>query len=328
MNNLKLISGTSNISLAENIANNLEMSLAEVENKKFANGELFFKIKDNVRNHNVYFINTGYNCESMSINDYLIETLLGCEACAGSSAKSICLIIPFYPYSRSDKKGDGRIAIGASMLGRLIENVGVNRIVSMDLHAGQIQGFSRLPFDNLYIKPLFIKYLINNYFKGKNPNENYILVAPDAGSCKRTESYAETLQMNYIGLHKQRDYTTQNQVKQSKMIGSKEDIQNKTCIVIDDMIDTAGTIVAAINELGENGAKDVVVMATHGILSGPAIDRINECEYIREVIITNSLPQEDNLSRCDKLTIIDIAPLLARVIQILETGGSISELFI
>lgn len=330
MENVQLIVCNSNTELGESVGRNLEKPLTPIYSVKHANSEIKVKIEESIRRKNVYIISSGTNDDNYSINDYLMELFLTLDACKRSSVKSITVILPYYPYSRADKKDDGRTAIGGSMVASFLKAVGVNRILSMDLHANQIQGFTSLPFDNLQAKTLFIKYLKENHFQSLNReeiNNNYILVAPDSGSVSRIASYAKTLQLNYVIMHKQRDYSKESTVVKSILIGDKDNILGKTAIIIDDMVDTMGTMISCVNELVENGIYKAIIMATHGILSEPAISRINESKKIMEIVVTNTLPQTKNLEKCYKLKVIDISQLISEVIRRLSTGGSISALF-
>lgn len=324
-NNFCLISGRSNLDLSKKIADHIQTELTECEIRDFANQEIRVQIKENVRGKNVYIIATGTSSEELSINDFIMETMLLIRSAKLSSAKNITLILPFMPYSRSDKKDDGRTAIGGKLLIDFLEVSGVNRIVSMDLHAGQIQGFTNLPFDNLYAINLFIDYLRDRFILCTR--NDFVLVSPDNGGAKRIEAYAKKLQMKFVIMHKQRDYSTVNTVCKSTLIGDKEYCQGKTGILIDDMADTMGTMISACQELKEYGIEKVLIIVTHGILSGPAIDRINNCQQICKVVVTNSLPQEKNIERCKKLEVVDTSELFYKVINCLETGNSISSIF-
>lgn len=290
----------------------------------FANGEIRTQITQNIRNQDVFIIQTGANDEKMSINDYLMELLSTINACKMSSASKITVIIPSFMYARSDKKDVPRTPINSALICQLLEVSGATRIVSLDLHAGQIQGSARIPFDNLYAIGLLSEYLKNNVQVNE---ETHVLVSPDNGGVKRIESYAKLMKMPYVIMHKQRDYTQKNVVMKSSLIGDPKHVNNKIAVIIDDMVDTCGTMVAAANELKEHGATSVIIVATHGIFSGPAFDRINSCEMIQKVVVTNSLPQEKNKEKCSKLEIVDISSLIGKVISCLMTGESISALF-
>lgn len=326
----KLISGRSNIELSHLISKHLGIPLVGCVLDNFSNSESRVEIKEDVRGFNMFIIQTGTFTEELSVNDFIMEMMLLVDACRRSSAKSITVVIPCYPYARADKKDVPRVPISGSMMATIYKAVGVKRIICMDLHSGQIQGFTDLPFDNLYGIGLFIDYLKKNYFSGMDHdeiNKNFVLVSPDNGSVKRIESYAQKLQMNMVIMNKSRDYTTKNKVLKSTLVGDKDVVVGRTAIVIDDMVDTCGTMVAAIGELASYGIKDFVIIATHGVLSGPALDRLNKCDSIRSVIVTNTIPQSSNCAKCSKIEVVDTSQLFAEVIRRVVCGGSISELF-
>lgn len=322
MNSVKLIATDANPIFAENISKNLRIPLTMRNIKYHANTEIKVQIEENVRGFSVYIISTGSTYNNKSVNDHLMEVLCMVDACKRSDVKSICLIIPCFPYARSDKKDDGRCCIGASLVTNLLINAGVTRIVAVDLHAGQIQGFCNIPFDNLYAINIFSDYLI--WYM--NNEKNFILISPDNGGAKRVNCYAQRLKMPYVIMNKQRDYTTEGKVEKTQLI-STINIEGKIGIIIDDMIDTCGTMIFSCNELKSHNLREIIIISTHGVFSGNAIDKINECEFIKEVIVTNTLPQEENLKKCSKLTVLEISPLISNVINRLETNGSISELF-
>ncbi|VBB18962.1 phosphoribosylpyrophosphate synthetase [Yasminevirus sp. GU-2018] len=300
---------------------------ANITNEQFSNGETRIKIDANIRGKHIIVvcqIRTGH------INDDLIELLLIMDACARASAEKITVIMPYYPYSRSDKKDDPRCPIGAAVVSKLLDNSNVNNLVSVDLHAGQIQGYLDKGFHNLYMKRYMCEYIYNNYLRftpKERWNDEFVLIAPDAGSAKSVKGYSSILGVNNIILDKQRNYAVPGTVMASRMIGSVDDIKGKTGLIIDDMADTMGTMCAAAKELVEKGLRDVVVFVTHGILSGEAIARINTTPYIKEVIVSDTLPQEDNVARCPKLRVVSCDELIARTIDGILTGRSVSRLF-
>lgn len=331
--NVKLILTNSNIELGHNIRFEIFSHFVCLSNISYhANSEIKVQITDNVRGRSIYIIGSGSKIHDQvnnrSVNDHLMEILIVADACRRSSAKSICVILPCYPYARSDKKDDGRCSIAGSLVANLLETAGVTRIVAVDLHASQIQGFTNLPFDNIYAMKVLATEI-----KGKIINENnendFILVSPDVGGIKRVKYFAEYMKMSYVVMDKQRDYTKTSTVQSSTLYSSNIQTQGKTAILIDDMIDTCGTMVAAANELVNNYQfKNIFLVATHGIFSGPAIDRINNCEAIAGVIVTDSLPQYIHGKTIVKpFYVVSLAPLLSQVIERLETGGSVSELF-
>ena len=331
-----IIVSRSNAELADNIIDSLiklnvlsgkELAENICEINQFANTEINIKLLKSVRHRDVFIIATGGSDNHLSINDNLIETTMLVSACYRSGARNISVILAYLPYSRSDKK-DHRGTIGAKFVIDMLTMVHANRIICMDLHSGQIQGMTDIPMDNIYAVTDICKYLSTVIFP-KYGKENCILVSPDAGGIKRTKAYAQILSMDYVTLEKQRDYKVNNSVLKSILIGDAELLKNKICIMLDDMIDTAGTMIAGANELTLYGIDGVILVATHGILSDPAKERINCATCVKEVIVTNTLPQKQHLVNCDKLKVVNVGQTFARVIQILfeEAGESISELF-
>jgi ribose-phosphate pyrophosphokinase len=328
--NIKFIVSNSNPELGDLIAKQLGIEKTGVYNKKHSNSEIKICIEDCVRRKNLYILSTGASNIYNSVNDNLMEAALIINACKLSSGKTISILMPCYPYARADKKDDGRTAIGASVVAKILKACGVTRIVSMDLHASQIQGFVDLPFDNLEANKLFVEFFKKNYFHNMSNNEinsKFVLISPDGGGVKRVARYAQQLKLEYVIMHKQRDYTKESTVLKSMLIGDINTVTNKIGIIIDDIVDTAGTMVSAAEELNKYGILGVIIVATHGILSGPAIDRINSCELIKQVVVTNTLPQLENKKLCPKLKIVDTSKLFSEVILRLETGRSISSLF-
>lgn len=323
MNNRSILVSTTAHPALVGYLTGINFILSENSIKYHANSEIKAQITSNIRGKNVYIISTGSTDDKHSVNDHLMEVMILADACKRSSAKSITLIMPCFPYARSDKKDDGRCAIGAALVSNLLTTAGVTRIISVDLHSGQIQGFSSIPFDNLYAIKIFCDFIIQ---RKMNSEENYILVSPDNGGAKRINEYARRLKMPHAIMSKQRDYTTESKVDKTVLI-SDQNITGKVAIIIDDIVDTCGTMISACQELKKFGVSEAVIVATHGVLSEPAISRINGCEFIKEVIVTDSLPQEKNKEICAKLTILPLGYLLSAVIEKLEVGGSISKMF-
>lgn len=332
LENIRLIAGRSNNELGQLISRKLGIPLAKARLETFPNGEVRVEIHENIRGTDVFILQTGVTYEGRSINDHIMELIALIRACNLSSVNSVTALIPYFPYCRSDKKDNPRVAIMARTVIDMFELAGVNRFVCVDLHAGQIQGFASKPLDNLFCLKLFSSYMREQLFNGltqEQINEQFVLVSPDNGGVKRIEAYAKELKMKHIIMHKQRDHSKTSVVDQSIIIGDINAIKGKTAIVIDDMIDTMGTMVSAAKELTNYGIKEVIVMATHGIFSDPAFDRINGCKEISRVVVTNTLPQEKNsATKCNKLICVDISWLLSETIRRLVIGGSISELFI
>lgn len=326
---MKLITGNSHPNLALSLAKCLGTELVDCCVKKFSNTEIEVKINENVRNEHIFILQTGNHDKNNSVNDYLMETLILIDACRRSNAKSITLIMPCYPYARQDKKDAPRVPISAKLVANMITSAGVNRMISLDLHASQIQGFFDIPFDNLYAVNLFSKYFEETLFNGLTLNERqekFIFVSPDNGGAKRIIAYSKIFNINNIIMHKQRDYSVSGKVDKVILVG-EFDLSDKTAIIIDDMADTMGTIVKASDNLIEHGIKDIIVVVTHGIFSGLAVDRINNCANIRKVITTNTLPQDNIVERCSKIEVVDITKLLCEVVNCIRSGGSISKMF-
>lgn len=335
-----------------------KLNLFDIEESIFANGETNIKLKTSIRGKNAYIISTGAG----DVNTNLLNSLFIARACKRSAAKSITIIYGAFPYARSDKK-DHRGTIGSSDIAHMIETAGVNRVITFDLHSGQIQGFFHdIPCDNIYsIMPLakgFISLLYENIAKlsdkyiKMNPylcmgmgaltycledseaiqsyvNTNHILCSPDAGGIKRVEAWANLLKMDYVVMHKQRDYKTKNKISSTKLIGDPASLVDKTVVLVDDMADTMGTMCATIDELSKYNIKDCIVIVTHGYFSGEALTRINNHDKIKYVICTNTIDQNDNMMECPKIKTVDLSGLIFDIIQRIETHPteSLSELF-
>lgn len=319
----------SNRELGAKLSNIFNMENELVTEQKFANGEINIKLNQSVRGKTVYVVCSGsFNNSNpdYSLNDNIMSMILIIDALKRSSAHAVNLIMPCYPYARSDKK-DHRGPISSSAIAMMLNTFQVDRIISCDIHSGQIQGFFPKAFDNIYCMNTLIHFMEKNIFDNSDLNENFILCSPDAGGIKRIKAYSEKLKLNYVVMEKQRDYTKLNTVMKSVLIGDKESLKGKTVIIIDDMADTMGTMCAAANELKEYGAKDCIIVVTHGYFSGGALERINSTDFIRNVICTNSISQTENQKKCEKIITVDITDLLRIVIEYIECGGSISELF-
>lgn len=330
LDNIRIIGGRSCKKLTNSVCMTLNINETNVTLNDFSNTEINIKLHESIRGKDIFIIQTGSSFENRSVNDHFVELLLIQDACFRSSAKSVTVIAPFWFYSRSDKR-DHRGAIGAKMTMDIVSS-NANRIISMDFHASQEQAFANVPCDNLYCITLFCNYLKENRFihtDGSNidPNNEYVLIAPDAGAEKKVKAYSSILKLNYRMLTKTRDYTKENVVLESHLTGDPRTIFGKTAIVIDDMIDTAGTLIQGILELKKYGITNVIVIASHGIFSGDALEKINRTDEIVSVIVTNSIPQEENIKICSKIIVLDIGPYVAEVIRRLVIGESISELF-
>ncbi|OFT22015.1 ribose-phosphate diphosphokinase [Dermabacter sp. HMSC08H10] len=311
---LVLVSGRAHPVLAEEVAKELGVDLLPTDAWDFANGEIYVRYGESVRGADVFVLQS----HPAPINNWLMEHLIMVDALKRASAKRITAIAPSYPYARQDKKHRGREPISARLVADLYKTAGIDRLISVDLHAPQVQGYFDGPVDHLMAMPILAKYVESTY-----GDEDLCVVSPDAGRIGVAEKWAKRLGgVNLAFVHKSRDPHRPNQAVAKRIIG---DVQGKTCILVDDMIDTAGTIVQAVEALTKNGASSVVVATTHPIFSDPAVERLKN-SAVREVIATNTLPipEEKNF---EKLTILSIAPLLARAIRAVFDDGSVTSLF-
>ena len=297
--------------------------LGQMPSSHFSNGETNVNINVNIRRKHAVIV---CSIKTGNVNNDFMEALLIIDACCRADVDKITLVMPYYPYSRSDKKDKPRVPIAAAMVANMLQNyTKLENVICVDLHSGQEQGFFSQGFHNLFAINYLCKYINDNYLHTNIAKKDFVLVSPDAGSIKRIKEYARRLHMPYVILEKQRNYEQMNVVENSIIIGDIATFLNKTGIIIDDMADTMGTMISAINELVSHGIKDVIVVVTHGILSGPAFDNIANCPYIRKVIVTNSVPLTDTVF--DKIAVVDISELIAKTINCIETGDSISDLF-
>ncbi|WP_026453873.1 ribose-phosphate diphosphokinase [Saccharomonospora iraqiensis] len=312
--NLMLFSGRSHVELAEEVAKSLNVTITPQTLHSFANGELYVRYEESVRGSDAFVLQSF----SPPINEWIMEQLIMVDALKRGSAKRITVIMPFYPYSRQDKKHKGREPISARLIADLFKTAGADRILTVDLHTAQIQGFFDGPVDHLHGQNVLADYINEHY--GDN---NITVVSPDSGRVRLAEKWAQQLGDRPIAfIHKTRDPDKPNQAVANRVVGN---VENRLCVLIDDMIDTGGTITKATEALLEGGASDVVVASTHGILSDPAAERLANSRA-REVIVTNSLPIPEE-KRFAKLTVLSIAPLLARAIQEVFEDGSVTSLF-
>lgn len=312
-----LLSGSSHPTLAQEISEHLKRPLGEVDIRRFSDGEIFVEVKENVRGRSVYLIQS--TCSP--VNDSLMELLIMMDALKRASAKEINIIIPYYGYSRQDRKVSPRTPISAKLTADLLTVAGATRVVSVDLHAGQIQGFFNIPFDNLYAMPVLHEYLSKSLVEQKIISEDIVIVSPDAGGMMRSRSLAKRVNANVALIDKRR--TGPNVAVAMNIVG---DVSGKTAIILDDMIDTAGTLTEAANAVLKSGATRVIAMASHGVLSGPAIERI-EKSNIDKVIVTDTIPLSAEAKACKKIEQVSIAPLLAEAIHRIHHYDSVSSLF-
>lgn len=310
---LVLLAGRSYPALAEEVAAELGISLSPVTAYDFANGEIFIRFKESVRGTDAFVLQS----HTTPINTWIMEQLLMVDALKRASAKRITVIVPFYGYARQDKKHRGREPISARLMADLFKTAGADRLMTVDLHTSQIQGFFDGPVDHLFAMPLLARHVA-----ARVPRDRITVVSPDAGRVRVAERWTDVLGAPLAIIHKRRDPDVPNQVRVLEVVG---DVRDRVCVLVDDMIDTGGTIVKAAETLFENGAADVIVAATHAILSDPARDRL-AASRISEVIVTNTLPIPED--RCfDKLTILSIAPILAKAINEVFTDGSVTSMF-
>lgn len=311
---LGLFAGRSTRPLAEEIAGLLDQELGEVKIVEFASGETYCRFEDSVRETDVFIIQT--HCHP--VNDTLMEQLIMIDAAKRASAKRIIAVSPFFGYARQDRKALPREPITAKLVSNMIEAAGAHRMISVDLHSGQIQGFFDVPVDHLTAMPVLEDYIRSD----ASVTSDVVIVAPDAGRVKVAERTAQHLDADIAFAHKRRPRGTQNVVETDEIIG---EVEGRHCIVIDDMIDTAGTVCAASDLLMRKGATDVWIMATHAIFSDPAVERLQRSAASR-VVVTNTLPLTEE-RRFDKLEVLSIAGVLASAIESVFEGSSVSDLF-
>jgi ribose-phosphate pyrophosphokinase len=311
--NLMLFTGRAYPELAAEVGVELGVAPVPTSAYEFANGEIFVRFEESVRGCDAFVLQS----HATPINTWVMEQLLMVDALKRASAKRITVVMPFYPYARQDKKHRGREPISARLIADLFQTAGADRLMSVDLHTAQIQGFFDGPVDHLFALPL-----LADHVQDKWGNQDLVVVSPDAGRVRVAERWTDRLGCGLAIIHKRRDPNVPNEVKVGEVVGA---VEGKTCILVDDMIDTGGTITKAADLLFENGAADVVVTATHGVLSGPAVDRLKNSR-ISEVVITNTLPIDSD-RRFDKLTVLSIAPLIARAISEVFEDGSVTSLF-
>lgn len=318
---VRLISGTSNSALSQDVANSLSIEPCKTDIKRFANGELNIKIVDSVRGDDCFIIQPTAGNGTTDLNTAMMELLLLVHTLKLSSAKRITAIVPYFAYSRQDRKSEPRVPISASMVAQLLQAMGVDRVVTLDLHCGQIQGFFRnIPVDNLHMFPEFAAYLVRQPWFDK---QRTVVVSPDAGGVERANVLADRIGASHI-------VTILKRRKEAGKVDSMQtvgDVNGFTCVIVDDMVDTAGTLCKACDLLKEMGALRVIACATHGILTDPACERITNNEALKELVVSDSISQEETKKKCPKLTVLTIAPLLAQAIESLHDETSLTSLF-
>lgn len=311
---LVIVSGRAHPQLAVDVAAELGTQVLSSTSYDFANGETYVRFNESVRGCDVFVMQS----HGDRVNDWLMEQLIMVDALKRASAKRITVVAPFFPYARQDKKHLGREPISARLVADLYKQAGADRIMSVDLHTAQEQGFFDGPWDHLWAQPVLVDYIRSRVDAG-----NTTVVSPDAGRIRVAERWANSLGGTPLAfVHKTRDITRPNEAVANRVVG---DVAGRSCVLVDDMIDTGGTIAKAVQVLLDSGAKDVIVAATHGVLSGPAVERLSGCGA-REVVVTDTLPIPA-AKRFEQLTILPIAPLLAQAIRAVFDDGSVTQLF-
>ena len=309
---MKLLTGNSNKSLSQKISKHLKTKLVHSSIRKFSDGEIYIEINENIRGNSIFLIQS----TSAPANDNLMELLLCVDALKRSSAKNITAVIPYFGYARQDRKVAPRTSISAKLVSNLITKAGADRVVTVDLHAGQIQGFFDIPVDNLFATPIFARHVKKNLNK-----KNLICVAPDVGGVERTRSLARKLDIGIAIIDKRRPSPGKSQVM--NVIGN---VKGKTCIIVDDIIDSGGTIVNAAQALINRGANEVHVYITHGVLSGEAVDKIKKSR-IKKLVITDTIDNSDKIKKAKNIEVLTISNLLAEAIKRISNSTSVSDLF-
>jgi ribose-phosphate pyrophosphokinase len=309
---IKLFTGNSNRELSKEIADFLKIPVGDATVSNFSDGEIMVQVNENVRGSDVFVVQS--TC--MPVNQNLMELLIMIDALKRASAGRITAVIPYYGYARQDRKAAPRVPISARLVADLLSAVGIHRVLTIDLHAGQIQGFFNIPVDHLYATPVITEYVKKKYVN------DIVVVSPDAGGVERARAVAKRLDASLAIIDKRRERANVSQVMH--VIG---EVEGKDAILFDDMIDTAGTITQAATALKENGAKSVVAACSHAVLSGPALERINN-SVLEEVIVTNTIPMDSKEKECKKLTTLSVASLLGEAIKRIYEETSVSSLFI
>tara|TARA_Y100001970_G_C14248715_1_gene870181 strand:+ start:963 stop:1895 length:933 start_codon:yes stop_codon:yes gene_type:complete len=309
---MKLLSGNSNKTLSKKISKVLKTKLVNSSIRKFADGEIYIEINENIRGNSIFIVQS----VSSPANDNLMELLLCIDALKRSSAKNITTVIPYFGYARQDRKVVPRTSISAKLVSNLITQAGADRVVTLDLHAGQIQGFFDIPVDNLFATPIFARHVKKNI-----KSKNIICVAPDVGGTERARALGKILDVGLAIVDKRRPAPGKSKVM--NIIGN---VKDKTCIIVDDIIDSGGTIVNAAKALTDRGAKDVYVYITHGVLSGEAVKKIQKSN-IKKLVITDSIDNNDRVKNARNIEVLTISNLLGEAIKRISNSTSVSDLF-
>lgn len=298
--------------LADKVSRHIGIRLGEAEVKRFSDGEIQIEISENVRGKDVFVIQS--TCAP--VNDHLVELLLMLDAFKRSSAKRISAVIPYYGYARQDKKVAPRVPISAKLVADLITVAGADRVITMDLHAGQIQGFFDVPVDNLYAAPVLLDYIKRAFV------DNTVIVSPDAGGAERARAFAKRLDAQLAIIDKRRE--APNKAEAMHVVG---DVEGKVAVILDDMVDTAGTLTQGAKALADEGAVEIHACCSHAVLSGPAVERIAN-SAIKTLVVTDTNPLRENAKACDKIRVLSVSKLLAEAIHRSHTGSSVSSLFV
>ena len=312
MEGMAIFSGTSNPGLAQNICRYLSLPLGGAKVKTFSDGEIQIEIHENVRLKDVFVVQS--TCSP--VNDNLVELLLMIDAFNRSSANKITAVIPYFGYARQDKKVAPRVPISAKLVADMLTAAGADRIITMDLHAGQIQGFFNIPVDNLFAAPVLIEYIRNNF------RDDMIIVSPDAGGVERARAIAKRLNAELAIIDKRRD--APNKAKAMAVIG---DVNDKVAIILDDMADTAGTLTEAAEAIKNAGAREIHACCAHPVLSGPAIERIAD-SVLKSMVVTDTIPLTEKAAACDKIKVLTISQLVGEAIIRSYRGDSVTSLFV
>ena len=312
MEGISIFSGNSNPALADKICEYLNLSLGNAQVKTFSDGEIQIEIDENVRSKDVYVIQS--TCSP--VNDHLVELLLMIDAFKRSSAQRVTAVVPYFGYARQDKKVAPRVPISAKLVADMLAVAGANRVITMDLHAGQIQGFFDIPVDNIFAAPLLIEHIRDKF------NDGLVIISPDAGGVERARAFAKRLDADLAIIDKRR--SAPNQAKAMAVIG---DVNDKVAVILDDMVDTAGTLTEAVHALKEEGAREIHACCAHAVLSGPAIKRITESE-MKSMVVTDTIPLKKEAVACGKIVVISIAELVGEAIIRSYRGDSVTSLFV
>ena len=309
---MKILAGTSNVKLCKDIARNLKLKLINTNIKRFPDNEIYVEINENIRGNSIFVVQSTSN----PVNDNLMELLICIDALRRSSAKNITAVIPYFGYARQDRKVVPRTAISAKLVSNLITDAGANRILSVDLHAGQIQGFFDIPVDNLFATPIFARHIQKNI-----KTNNLICVAPDVGGVERARALSRRISVGIAIIDKRRPSPGKSEVM--NIVGN---VKHKICVIVDDIIDSGGTIVNAAKALKDKGAKEIYVYITHAVLSGSAVDKIKESQ-IKKLIITDTIDNSKKIKISKKIEVISFAPMISEAIKRISNSTSVSSLF-